>query len=187
MIEEQLLLYHTGYSEIHMPDVHYGRKNADFGQGFYATRNGEFAGRWAKERKDFKTVLNTYLLETKGLKIYEFKRDTAWFDYIFNNRIGKEDPLADMDLIIGPIANDTIYDTLGIISSGFLKREEALELLLIGPEYEQVAVKSEKAVSQLTWMTARTIDVEEIRQYREIIAQEQAEYMKLFAEKMEQF
>ena len=92
-----------------------------------------------------------------------------------------------MDLIIGPIANDTIYDTLGIISSGFLKREEALELLLIGPEYEQVAVKSEKAVSQLTWMTARTIDYEEIRQYREIIAQEQSEYMKLFAEKMEQF
>ena len=71
MVEEQLLLYHTGYSEIRVPDVHYGRKNADFGQGFYTTKNGEFAGRWAKERKDFKTVLNTYLLETKGLKIYE--------------------------------------------------------------------------------------------------------------------
>ena len=187
MIEEQLLLYHTGYSEIREPDVHYGRKNADVGQGFYTTRSGEFAGRWAKERKDFKTVLNTYLLETRGLKIYEFKRDTAWFDYIFNNRIGKADPLADMDLIIGPIANDTIYDTLGIITSGILKREESLALLLIGPEYEQVAVKSEKAVSQLTWLTARTIDNDEIRQYREIIAREQAEYQKLFAEKMESF
>ena len=187
MIEEQLLLYHTGYSEILEPDVHYVRQNADFGQGFYTTRSGEFAGRWAKERKDFKTVLNTYLLETRGLKIYEFKRDTAWFDYIFNNRIGKADPLADMDLIIGPIANDTIYDTLGIITSGILKREESLALLLIGPEYEQVAVKSEKAVSQLTWLTARTIDNDEIRQYREIIAREQAEYQKLFAEKMESF
>ena len=92
-----------------------------------------------------------------------------------------------MDLIIGPIANDTIYDTLGVISSGFLKREEALELLLIGPEYEQVAVKSEKAVSQITWLMSRTIDNEEIRRYREIIAQEQAEYLKLFAEKMERF
>ena len=92
-----------------------------------------------------------------------------------------------MDLIIGPIANDTIYDTLGVISSGFLEREEALELLLIGPEYEQVAVKSEKAVSQITWLMSRTIDNEEIRQYREIIAQEQAEYLKLFAEKMERF
>ena len=187
MIEEQLLLYHTGYSEIREPDVHYGRKNADFGQGFYTTRSGEFAGRWAKERKDFKTVLNTYLLETRGLKIYEFKRDASWADYIFNNRIGKKDPLADMDLIIGPIANDTIYDTLGIITSGILKREESLALLLIGPEYEQVAVKSEKAVSQLTWLTARTIDNDEIRQYREIIAREQAEYQKLFAEKMESF
>ena len=116
MVEEQLLLYHTGYSEIRVPDVHYGRKNADFGQGFYTTKNGEFAGRWAKERKDFKTVLNTYLLETKGLKIYEFKRDAAWFDYIFNNRIGKEDPLSDMDLIIGPIAIVIADSLLGEIT-----------------------------------------------------------------------
>ena len=187
MFEEQLLLFHTGYSEIREPDVHFGRKNADFGQGFYTTRNGEFAGRWARERKNFKTVLNTYMLDTRGLRIYEFKRDTAWFDYIFNNRIGKADSLAEMDLIIGPIANDTIYDTLGIITSGLLKREEALKLLLIGPEYEQVAVKSERAVAQLTWLTARIIDNEEIRQYREIIAQEQAEYQRLFAETMERF
>ena len=29
-------------------------------------------------------------------------------------------------MIIGPIANDTIFDTFGILSSGFLKPEEAL-------------------------------------------------------------
>lgn len=32
-----MLLYHTGYQEIREPDIHHGRKNADFGQGFYLT------------------------------------------------------------------------------------------------------------------------------------------------------
>jgi hypothetical protein len=30
-----MLLYHTGFDEIKHPDIHIGRKNADFGQGFY--------------------------------------------------------------------------------------------------------------------------------------------------------
>lgn len=52
----------------------------------------------------------------------------------------------------GPIANDTIFETLGIISSGFLKPAEALKLLLVGPEYTQVAIKTEKAASRLKWI-----------------------------------
>ena len=43
-------LYHTGTLVIHEPDVHYGRKNADFGQGFYLTPDREFACRWAGGR-----------------------------------------------------------------------------------------------------------------------------------------
>ena len=36
-------LYHTGFQEIRTPDVHHGRKNADFGQGFYLTADAAFA------------------------------------------------------------------------------------------------------------------------------------------------
>lgn len=39
-------------------------------------------------------------------------------------------------MIVGPIANDTIFDTFGIITSGFLSAEQAIKLLLIGPQYE---------------------------------------------------
>ena len=38
-------LYHTGYEEIREPDIYHGRKNADFGQGFYMTADEEFASR----------------------------------------------------------------------------------------------------------------------------------------------
>ena len=63
-------LYHTGYEEIREPDIHHGRKNADY--------------------------------------------------------------LSEADVVVGPIANDTIFDTFGIITSGFLRSDEAIRLLLIG-------------------------------------------------------
>ena len=45
MAEADILhLFHTGYAEIREPDIHYGRKNADFGQGFYLSDSDEFAG-----------------------------------------------------------------------------------------------------------------------------------------------
>ena len=69
-----MLLYHTGYQEIRDPDVHYGRKNADFGQGFYLTDDREFACRWAKERKGSDTIVNTYDLSLTGLKVHRFAR-----------------------------------------------------------------------------------------------------------------
>ena len=52
-----MILYHTGFLALPNPDVHYGRKNADFGQGFYLTPEKEFALRWAKERKDEESIL----------------------------------------------------------------------------------------------------------------------------------
>ena len=181
-----MLLYHTGFQEIRDPDLHYGRKNADFGQGFYLTSNLAFAQRWTKERKNQPAVLNTYELDLTDLTVYRFLRDTAWYDYIFNNRAGKPDPLA-ADVVIGPIANDTLYDTLGILTSGFLKKENALQLLTIGPEFEQIAIKTEKAKEHLQWKTAHIIGSEEIRTYRETMEKEQEEYLSAFAEKMESF
>ena len=34
-MSDERILYHTGFSAIPSPDIRYGRKNADFGQGFY--------------------------------------------------------------------------------------------------------------------------------------------------------
>ena len=59
--------------------------------------------------------------------------------------------------MIGPIANDTIFETFGIVSSGFLKAEDALKLLMIGPEYTQAAIKTERALKQLNWKGAEKI------------------------------
>ena len=51
-----MILYHTGNQEIKSPDVRYGRKNADFGWGFYLMPDRNFTYRWAREN----AVVNTY-------------------------------------------------------------------------------------------------------------------------------
>ena len=170
-----MLLYHTGQIAIPVPDIRRGRVNADFGQGFYLTPDADFTFRWA--RRD--AVVNTYALDLSGLRVHRFERDGAWFDYIYGNRRGRDG--LDADVVIGPIANDTIFDTFGILSSGFLKPEDALRLLMIGPAYTQAAVKTDRAAAQLTWLGARRVpDVEarkaalgaEIEDYRQRFARE---------------
>ena len=83
MTESDILhLFHTGYAEIREPDIHYGRKNADFGQGFYLSDSDEFAGKWMRERKDVVIHVNAYELDLAGLQVLGFTRDKDWLDYI---------------------------------------------------------------------------------------------------------
>lgn len=179
-------LYHTGFEIIRTPDIKIGRKNADFGQGFYLSKDEDFSRRWARERRGSETFLNTYRLDPDGLKIKRFERDEEWFSYIFANRSGAADTLADFDVIAGPIANDTIYDTLGIITSGFLSREQSLQLLLIGPAYEQTVIKTEKAAAALHFESAVRLSPGEIAGLRDMVKHEEEAYQEQFARKLEE-
>ena len=170
-----MILYHTSDREIRNPDVHYGRKNADFGWGFYLTPDREFTYRWAREN----AVVNVYELDENELNMHTFTRDIHWFEYIFNNRRLRDSLVA--DVVIGPIANDTIFDTLGIMSSGFLKPEAAVRLLMIGPEYTQVVIKTEKALKQLRFIRSEKIE----RMDGEALQMEQEAYQKAFAQEFE--
>ena len=170
-----MILYHTSDREIRTPDIHYGRKNADFGWGFYLTPDREFTYRWAREN----AVVNVYELDENELNMHTFTRDIHWFEYIFNNRRLRDSLAA--DVVIGPIANDTIFDTLGIMSSGFLKPEAAVRLLMIGPEYTQVVIKTKKALKQLRFIRSEKIE----RMDGEALRMEQEAYQKAFAQEFE--
>ena len=181
-----MILYHTGLKAIEHPDIRYGRTNADFGQGFYTTSDYEFSNRWAKDSGDISPIINTYELCTDGLTIHRFQRDRRWFSYIFNNRRSLPDSIA-ADIIIGPIANDTIYDAMGMITSGYLSNAQALQLLLLGPEYHQIVLKTEKAASQLIWKSSAPITKDLIAKYRKLIASEQDQYLRDLAAAMDSF
>lgn len=175
-------LFHTGFQIIREPDIKAGRKNADFGQGFYLSDNIEFSKRWAREKKGLTTYLNRYELDTDGLNVKYFTRSAEWFSYIYANRTGGADSLAEYDVIAGPIANDTLYDTWGIITSGMIAKEDALRLLMLGGAYEQIVIKTEKAAAALRFVSAERIPPEEIAVYRETVRQEEARYQQEFVE-----
>ncbi|MCR4950426.1 MAG: DUF3990 domain-containing protein [Solobacterium sp.] len=179
---ETLRLYHTGFQVIEKPDLLAGRKNADFGQGFYLSNNEEFSRRWARQHKGMTTYLNTYELDPEGLRIKRFVRDAEWFEYIFANRADRPDQLTDYDVIMGPIANDTIYDTWGILTSGWLSSEQALRVLKKGNPYEQIVIKSEKALAALRFTGADPLSPEEIAGYRQTVHAEEEQFQKELAE-----
>ena len=181
-----LRLFHTGYAEIREPDIRYGRKNADFGQGFYLSDSDEFAGKWMRERRDAVIHVNTYELDLTGLQILRFTRDADWLEYILRNRAGYADAHPEADVVVGPIANDTIYDTLGILTGGVLTREQSLQLLRIGPAFEQTVVKTEKAAAQLKWLAVRTLAHSEAARFRERAQREEAEYQTALAAALEE-
>ena len=140
-------LYHTSNVVIREPDIHRGRINADFGQGFYLTPDREFTYRWARDN----AIVNVYELDERGLEIHRFVRDEDWFSYIFNNRRVKDGLAAD-----------------------------ALKLLMIGPEYTQVAIKTQKAAAQLVWISSEKIT----RMDEGLRKTEKDEYAAAFAKAM---
>lgn len=175
-----MILFHTSDTIIKEPDIHRGRSNTDFGQGFYLTPDKLFASSWARERTSSDIYINSYELKTDGLKIRRFSRDEDWFKYIFSNRRGKEDSLADFDVIIGPIANDTLFETYGIITSGLLAPDQALELLGIGPEYSQVAVKTDAGARALQWIDSEILDIDTMAEVRKEYERQRAAFDEEF-------
>ena len=66
------------------------------------------------------------------------------------------------------------------MSSGFLKPEDALKLLMIGPEYIQVAIKTEKAAEQLRFIRSERIERIDGEQQKS----EQDAYQEVFAREL---
>ena len=62
---EEVVVYHGGTEIVERPDCKRGRKNLDFGQGFYVTDIRRQAEDWAKltaDRRRTTPILNRYRL-----------------------------------------------------------------------------------------------------------------------------
>ncbi len=175
-----MILYHIGKFEIKEPDIHHGRKNADFAQGFYLSDDLEFSLKWATFDKDSNTYLNKYELDLNNLKVHELKKDREWFDYIYKNRNNYPDSLNEYDVIIGPIANDILYNTLGITTSGMLDLEKSYNLLILGNSYTQIVIKTEKANSNLKFLESKIIKEEDVTKLKKKLKSEEKKFQKLF-------
>jgi hypothetical protein len=139
----------------------------DFGKGFYTTTNKGQAERWAaikqkrtvRKAKPFVSVyeFNELLLKTDTLKIKRFTQaDEEWLDFVIHNR--SVDSAADYDMVIGPVANDTLYQTLTLYETGILTKPETIARLKVHPLFDQVSFHSYKALEHLKFIDAYPVN-----------------------------
>ena len=129
-------LYHGSYIAVPSPLVGLGRKNVDFGQGFYLTNLREQAIAWARtiaERKGRNTapIISAYALDYTSLKDSGFRikvfesYNVEWLEYVVDCRRGGE--LQKLyDIVEGGVANDNVIDTVEDYENGIITAEQAL-------------------------------------------------------------
>ena len=156
-------LYHGSIEEIKQPRILEKQRLLDFGKGFYVTTSKEQAERWAriKQQRNGKNsfaIVNVYqavdeLLNNEQLKINIFtEASEEWFDFVIFNR-NNNTPHA-YDIVLGPVANDTLYQTLTLFETGILTKPETIARLKVHKLFDQMAFTTDYALSFLTFIKA---------------------------------
>ena len=86
-----------------------------------------------------------------GFTVLHFYKATAeWLDFVVSNRRGI--PTEDYDLIMVPVANDTLYTTIQLYENGVITTNAAIEMLNTHLLFDQLSFHSPKTVSLLKFV-----------------------------------
>lgn len=150
-----IIVYHGGTETIENPICKFGRKNLDFGQGFYVTNLREQAVTWANNmarNRKMPAVLNRYRLDREAIlqnarcKIFK-AYDKEWLEFIVGNRTGQE--LAkDYDYVEGGVANDRVVDTVNLYIAGLMELSTALRELSKHQPNNQICILSQDLINK---------------------------------------
>ncbi|WP_194191404.1 DUF3990 domain-containing protein [Clostridium chrysemydis] len=177
----ELIIYHGSENIIKCPNHNGGRHFSDFGNGFYATTNIEMAKSWATRKRDRKAIINKYIFETEGLKSLTFDLDINWILFIafnrgliendkVNNKLkDKYHDLKNYDIIIGPTADDRMFDTLNMFFENTITLEHCLQSLNSMDLDIQYNLKSEKAIRAINFINYIELDDVDKEYYSEEI------------------
>lgn len=168
------LVFHGATVRIERVDLSFSVPQKDFGQGFYTTTSREQAESFAKNKKRRAKAANCYVnvyAYTHSIenRIFQFhKPDGDWLDFVLCNRrplnrggCGWPWPDGEPDIIVGPVANDSVGVTLTNLMLGIYgdpesedARKIALSLLKTERLVDQVFFATPKAVASLTFREA---------------------------------
>ena len=143
----RITVYHGATEIVENPICAFGRKNLDFGQGFYVTDIKEQAVKWATliaQKRKGECIINRYLLEKDTLmseaRCKVFKAyDAEWLNFIVASRKGLN-PSTNYDYIEGGIANDRVIDTVNLYISGLMSSDVALNRLAMYQPNNQICL-----------------------------------------------
>ena len=152
MMEKQTL-YHGFTVVVEQPLVSIGRKDLDFGPGFYLTPLFEQASKRAVRIKTIRraeeAIVNTY--EFSNHKGYNVKRfdayDKDWLDFIVDSRAGRQ-PWAGFDIIEGGVADDRVIDAVEAYINGYADVEHTLRQLVYHKPNYQICILNQEIVDK---------------------------------------
>lgn len=159
-----MILYHGSNTVVEMPRLIEQNRFLDFGYGFYTTTNKAQAENFAKKvvvRRGGIPTVNMYEIDDNiGSELLKIKRfnapDEEWLDFVSTHRNGTYDG-EQYDLIIGAVANDDVYRTLQVYSSGLLTKAQALEALKIKKLFNQYVFATNEAISFLKYVKSEEV------------------------------
>lgn len=161
-----MIIFHGSTVLVEKPEIRTGDTFLDFGVGFYTTTSYQQAERWAriKMRRENK--------DTGYVSVYEFDYDAAknhtvikkfdaadmaWLIFVAGNRRGV--PFADaVDMHIGPVADDNVYQSIRFFETGILNAEETVRRLKTEVLHDQWTFHTEKILAYCQF-----IDFKEVR------------------------
>ena len=153
-----ITLYHGTYLSIPEPLAKVGRKNLDFGPGFYLTMIESQAKDWAivissRKGRETKAVVNVYHFdiesaEADNVRIKRFDTyNIEWLDYVVDCRKGKDISL-EYDIVEGGVANDNVIDTVEDYEKGIITAEQALGQLRYKKVNHQICILNQEVIDK---------------------------------------
>ncbi|ETI98423.1 MAG: hypothetical protein Q611_LSC00357G0002 [Leuconostoc sp. DORA_2] len=143
MVKNSEMIYHGSYMEIEFPEIRKHRFTKDFSWGFYCTKIKEQAERWAEK---FNTSIVS-IYEVKDMDLLNIKRfedyTDEWLEFVVRCRTGSTH---EYDVVIGPMADDTIYDYIEAYTHGQMNKKKFFELMKFKYPTHQISFHTIKAL-----------------------------------------
>lgn len=158
-----MTLYHGSYTAVPQPLVKVGRKNVDFGQGFYLTSLEEQASAWAeiiasRRSRTLAPVVSIYTFDrdraiAEGVRFQVFETyNLDWLYFVVGCRKGA-DHSEEYDVVEGGVANDNVIDTVEDYEKGIITAEQALGQLQYKKVNHQICILNQKVVDNYLQFT----------------------------------
>ncbi len=160
-------IYHGSTEAIHLPTILDTQRLLDFGKGFYTTTNFEQAKKWAVIKRNrlgvnVKAIVSVYdfdekIIQSSTYKVKVFSNaDEDWLDFIVANR--RSNNPHPYDIVMGAVANDTLYQTLTLFETGILTKQETIVRLKVHTLFDQISFHTLELINELKYQ--HSIDIE---------------------------
>jgi len=156
-----MLVYHGSNVSVETPRLIKHNRTLDFGSGFYTTSNLSQAENFAynvmrRNKGNGSPTVSYFEVDfnavEKNLSVLKFDNaNVEWLDFVYAQRMANYTGLQ-YDVVIGPVANDTLYRVFRMYEDGDIDRDETLKRLKIVDLFNQITFCTAEAIAALKFV-----------------------------------